>query len=798
MIEGPVSRADLHVHSKFSDRPSEWFLRRIGAPESFVEPADLYRICRERGMDFVTITDHNCIRGALEIADRPGVFLSAEVTTYFPDDGCKIHCLVHGITEKDFGEIEEARENIHDLQRLLRDRDILHTIAHPFFRINDRLDLGHVEKLLLMFERFETLNGARDPRAGDLARAVFESLTPAAIALMADRHGIAPAGPNPWIKRMTGGSDDHSGLFIAEAHTQTPRCATVPDFLRHLREGRHEPGGRAGTSLRLARSLYQIAGDFYRSRFMSGSAGSQSLIGALLARLASGPTPPQPSATGVRGSLHRAASGIVRRIHRWRLPPSERRFVDEISALIDKSGGASNPEVPPERRTFLLAARLAQQLSHTFAMRFFQKARDGRVIDAVEALASLGPVALGVAPYFTAFAAQHKDESFLQSISERFPQAADRRRSGRKAWITDTFADINGVARTVRTLATMAAREGRDLTVLTCQTAPPKGDFPLRNFEPVGTFALPEYPQQSFSFPPFLEILAYIEEERFDELIISTPGPLGLCGLAATRLFGLRCRGIYHTDFPDYVRIWTDDDVMKDLAWKYMRWFYGGMDRVYAPSRFYLDQLARQGFARERLAVMRRGIDLESFGPHHRNPEFWRPFGLNGGFKFLYVGRIAQEKNLDVLGDAFVGIAKSDPAANLVFVGDGPALDAMKKRYASHPRIAFTGALHGRRLSQAYASADAFVFPSLTDTFGNAVLEAHASGLPAIVADRGGPPEIVATHGSGLVVDGSSRRAWADAMIRLRATDGTFARLREGALARARDSRWEDVLATLD
>src|SRR5690242_11007196 len=93
------SRADLHVHSKYSDRPSEWLLRRIGAPESFTEPLEVYRRARARGMAFVTISDHNRIEGALEIAHLPGTFLSNEVTTYFPEDGCKIHCLVSGITE---------------------------------------------------------------------------------------------------------------------------------------------------------------------------------------------------------------------------------------------------------------------------------------------------------------------------------------------------------------------------------------------------------------------------------------------------------------------------------------------------------------------------------------------------------------------------------------------------------------------------------------------------------------------------------------------------------------------------
>lgn len=110
------TKVDLHVHSKYSDRPSEWILRRIGAPESFVEPLDIYHTARERGMQFVTISDHNCIDGALEIAHLPGTFLSTEVTTYFPEDGCKIHCLVSGIREAQFHDIQQLRENIYDFQ----------------------------------------------------------------------------------------------------------------------------------------------------------------------------------------------------------------------------------------------------------------------------------------------------------------------------------------------------------------------------------------------------------------------------------------------------------------------------------------------------------------------------------------------------------------------------------------------------------------------------------------------------------------------------------------------------------
>ncbi len=104
------ARADLHVHSRFSNRPTEWFLERVGAPECYTDPLVVYRRCRERGMTLVTLTDHDTIDGALEIAHLPGTFLSCEVTVRFPEDGCPFHCLVFGIDEKQHREIQRLRD----------------------------------------------------------------------------------------------------------------------------------------------------------------------------------------------------------------------------------------------------------------------------------------------------------------------------------------------------------------------------------------------------------------------------------------------------------------------------------------------------------------------------------------------------------------------------------------------------------------------------------------------------------------------------------------------------------------
>jgi glycosyltransferase involved in cell wall biosynthesis len=797
--EKSMSSADLHVHSKYSDRPSEWFLRRIGSPESFVEPLALYRTCREHGMDYVTITDHNSISGALEIAHLPGTFLSSELTTYFPENGCKVHCLVWGITEKSFRELDAIRPNIYDLHRYMNENHIVHAIAHPLFLVNDRLTVEQFEKLILMFKRFETLNGSRHPRAGLLARTVFENLTPDVIDKLADRHHLAPTGSEPWKKFLTGGSDDHSGLYTAEAHTVTPHAATVFDFLQHLSEGQHQTGGRAGTSVRLAHSLYGIAYSYYENRFLKSSTGKDSMIGGMLKRIVEEPKAPE---TGLRAALVQPIRRMVFEQKKKQLSDIEKMLFEEIAAIRRRSVTETPEEgdapLREDDRKFKSACRISQQLTFTFIQRFIEQIQRGGLIESIQSFASLGPVALGLAPYLTAFSVQHKDENFLCEVASSFTGTEKlMKRSGKRAWFTDTFTDMNGVVNTIRTLATMAHKEGKEITVVTCLPEKPVSDFPVKNFRPVGTFLLPEYQKQELVYPPFLEIINWLEEEEIDEVIISTPGPVGLAALGAARLLKLKVRGIYHTDFPQYVLHLSGDEHMEDLTWRYMAWFYEGMDRLAVPSQTYLDQLVGKGFDRKKLYVMPRGVDLDRFSPEKRNENYWRTFGLNRGFKFFYAGRISKEKNLENLLDAFSALANEENFdAQLILAGDGPHLEEFKKKY-THEHILFTGRLDGEELAQAYASADFFVFPSLTDTFGNAVLEAHASGLPALVSEEGGPCEIVRSHNSGLVVDMCCPVALAEALRSVRNNTVLRDELRVGALARAKDSRWETVLAQL-
>ena len=329
--------------------------------------------------------------------------------------------------------------------------------------------------------------------------------------------------------------------------------------------------------------------------------------------------------------------------------------------------------------------------------------------------------------------------------------------------------------------------------MVTCLSTPPADDgIQLKNFLPVGEFDLPEYESQRLAVPPLLEMIAYLEQEQFSELIISTPGPLGLCALAAGRLLGLRLSGVYHTDFPRYVRHFTQDEALERITVWFMQWFYGQMDFVYAPSEYYRQHLIELGFKKQQLGLLDHGVDLELFQPSKRQPDYWKKYGLEDGFHFIYVGRVSREKNLEVLLESFRSLRARIAGVNLMVVGDGPLLPSLQEHYANCG-VVFTGWLQGEELAAAYASSDALVFPSTTDTFGNVVLEAHACGLPAIVSHRGGPQEIVCRNESGIVVNTSHPGALTEAMAALcRRPD--LADLKERALRTAQASSWQRVL----
>ncbi len=367
---------------------------------------------------------------------------------------------------------------------------------------------------------------------------------------------------------------------------------------------------------------------------------------------------------------------------------------------------------------------------------------------------------------------------------------------------TDTLGDVNGVSRFIQNMARQALERGRPMDVV-ASTSFPIPELPnLFNFAPVLATRMPKYEQLELVLPPVVKMLRFAGERRPDVIHISTPGPVGLVGLAAARMLRVPVVGVYHTDFPAYIERLFDDHSMGAAAQVAMRFFYGSFARIFTRSEDYTRALEAMGLARERILRLRPGIEGSDFGPAFRDENLWRdlekadPRGLAGigapAVSVLYVGRVSLEKNLPLLGPVWKRVramlaARPDaPEMRLVIVGDGPARKSMQEELQGQG-VHFLGFRHGEELARIYASSDLFVFPSTTDTLGQVVMEAQASGLPVIVTDRGGPREIVHDSRSGFVLSAQDTGAWARAIVDLVSDEALRRRMGAAAVELMRD-----------
>jgi hypothetical protein len=358
--------------------------------------------------------------------------------------------------------------------------------------------------------------------------------------------------------------------------------------------------------------------------------------------------------------------------------PGEVTLTREISAFLSDAklkralDRIIAEEPNAQRRSFRMASHIANELTYRLIAQFQRRIAKGNLIDAFQTATGLLPVGFGILPYVVAFGQQAPDRAMLAQVARDFTGEVPRPlRNEKRAWFTDTLEDVNGVARTIRAMAHAASASGADLTVVTSRSKLLIDDIPIKNFAPVGEFEIPEYELQKLSFPPFLDMLDYVQREGFTELIISTPGPIGLCALGCAKLLGLRTSGIYHTDFPQYARFLSDDAFMETLVWNYMQWFYGQVDMVYVNSEFYRRRWVDRGIAPEKLRIFPRGLDTELFNPKHRDEKYWAKRGAKGPV-LLYVGRVSREKDLQLLIDVLPALRKRVAKPfTLVLVGEG-------------------------------------------------------------------------------------------------------------------------------
>jgi glycosyltransferase involved in cell wall biosynthesis len=327
------------------------------------------------------------------------------------------------------------------------------------------------------------------------------------------------------------------------------------------------------------------------------------------------------------------------------------------------------------------------------------------------------------------------------------------------AYFTDTFTpELNGVTNTLSKLQTwLDKKEIQYAFFAPDYSGRPAADGPsgrvqaavfqqkkIHRFRGVATSLSPE---SRLAFPRRREVFDICDTFKPDLVHVVTELGIGYRGMRYAQSRGLPLVMSYHTDYGTYLAFFHLG-FLRPLLERYLSWFYRSAHRVLAPSRHTLEQLFQKRY--RNLGLWSRGIDAERFNPRFRSRKWRRELGIDNKFIFLYVGRLSPEKGLDMLLYAIEEIEGRFPGkAAFVFTGGGPYADIIRQKNFSN--VILTGFKTGRELSEIYASADCFAFPSGTETFGNAPLEAMASGLPVAGAASGGVTEFL-SHGKNALL----------------------------------------------
>ncbi|WP_022851544.1 glycosyltransferase [Limisalsivibrio acetivorans] len=781
-----MAKADLHCHSKFSNHPTEWFLQRLGSAESYTEPDFIYNTMKERGMDFVTVTDHNKIDASMYLHEKhpEDTFTGVESTVYFPEDGCKIHCLVYGLNESQFSEIQKIRRNIYDFRDYIREQNLAYSLAHGTYSVNNRLKIEHLEKLVLLFDVFEGINGGRGKLHNQTWVNVLEGLTPEKIDELYDKYRIEPFSTSSWIKGFTGGSDDHAGLFLGNTYTIT-KASTPEEFINKLRTRQTRHAGNYSNFHTLAFTVYKIAYDFTQHN-KNKAAGAESLFNNITNQIFTDRKPTFMERLRMKGFK-------IKNRNRSR---DASRVRAELIELVEEVRGISDTNT--NKKLEVVYDKAANIADEYLKMAISGVNLDKNNFKLDELLKSINSVLPGIflsVPFFTSFTHMYKDRGILDELERRFSIRSVNNKK-RILWFTDTINDLNGVSVTLRTVGRLAAEQGYDLKLIGSLTDDEVDHRLPENFvnlKPVHAFKLPYYEKLLVKIPSVLKSLEDIYNFDPDEVYISTPGPVGLLGLLASKLLSVKSYGIYHTDFTKECYEITGNDSLKTLVESYTRWFFDAVVELKTTSREYMLYMERRGISREKMSVFNRGIDTRLFRPVKREKTADDPFVI------AYAGRISKDKNLEFYFDLCKRINARFDNIRFVMAGDGPFIDETKSAAKELGNMEILNEIEHDRMPEMYASSDLFVFPSNTDTFGMVVLEAQACGVPAVVSDEGGPKEIIKDGETGFVCTANNVEEWEERISSLiemaRTSPAEYEKYSIAARARVMEVfNWDKVL----
>ena len=358
--------------------------------------------------------------------------------------------------------------------------------------------------------------------------------------------------------------------------------------------------------------------------------------------------------------------------------------------------------------------------------------------------------------------------------------------------VTETYPpDINGVAHTLSKIVQALTSNGHTVCLVRPRHA--LHDFPNNkdNFSEylVQGFPIPFYKQLRMGLPARKVLTRLWTEEKPDVVHIATEGPLGWSALKAAQSLKIPVSSDFRTNFHTYSEHygvgWLGGIIMG-----YLRRFHNAANSTMVPTSQLRNELMSAGF--ERLHVVQRGVDTHVFSPMKRSNALRATWGATKATTIaICVSRLAAEKNLHLVICAFQALKLKQPDSKLVFVGDGPMLEQLK---VDAPDAIFAGFRTGEDLAAHYASADMFMFASLTETFGNVTIEAMASGLPIVAFNHAAAGEIIESGVNGILASSNDETGFMEASIKLGLDADMRSVCAQGAREKALQYSWESIV----
>ncbi len=842
-------KVDLHCHDLNSDVPDELWGRILALPETWLKTKKLVKCLKENACDVVTVTNHNNALSCWDLQEKGrDVLVAAEFTCYFPEYNLFVHVLTYGFNRAQESILNRKRMNIYDFLRYTTAHDIPVILPHPlyFYTRNEKIDLTLFEKLAVMFQRFEVLNGQRDLWQSVLTLNWTKSLTPEKINAFARKHDLDPAefGVDPYREKiLTGGSDCHMGIFAGQCGSYL----YVPDLqeklkdhdaselaLDAIRQGNVAPFGHVAENQKLNIALLdyfsQVATKIkdpglLRILFHRGEVSDKIscfVISNLLLEMQK-----HKNTQKFFSFVHDALQGKKpNKLLKWKINKDYRFCIDHLENIanskkqspevfidtvnhavtdlftelnklivkrIEKASGAGRKEKLSTFSTEEITRKF-EVPSQVTALLFGSNKKQsdmsgfnvGQLLDNLSFPVLISIILTGATLGSTRLLYQNR--FFLDDFADEIGKNHHPKRA---LYLTDTLRDKNGVSNSLSGKLAEIQRMDMPVDFLICH--PDAETEPhLHVVRPLTSFSVPDFGEQEFRVPDLLEIVRIFYEGGYDRIICSTEGPMALVSLFIKHMFNVPSYFFMHTDWLDFIKDTTDLTVHeRDRVRRALRVFYKQYSGV-----FVLNNEHRDWLTGHHMQLDEERVFLTAHHTRARDhsivavdkTELFADADADTPILF-FAGRVSKEKGIFDLPQILERVKQSIPDVKLVIAGTGPAEDELKEAL---PDALFMGWVDKQRIAELYMGLDLFVFPSRFDTFGNVILEAFVYGMPALAYDCKGPKDIIKHNECGYLVNDIEQMA--DQVIRHFDSEPKRELMRQLAILRAEEYQAEPIM----